>query len=743
MGFLSSIFVNPAFLVAAAGAAVPIMLHLIYRRRSKEVPFSSLKFLHRSVKRTAHRKRLEELLLLLLRVALIALLALALARPFLGAAGKPGSSAYTSMVLVLDDSGSMTCQHNKTPRFDRAKAAADKLCAGLVQGDAVFLRLASGRRLEKYRGEEDYGKLTSNRAYIIEELLASQCTYARGDLAGEIAGGLEKLARRTDPNRELYVLSDMQRTTLRGLAARLAKIDDQRISVVFVDVSDPDYRNAAVTDLAVRSRTRAAGEPVAVQAQVRNTSEKSMEVVAALYVGREGDAQRISEQRLKLEPGATHSLSFTCRLAGSGVHTGWVEVSSSADSMSFDNQRFFRTEMFRRVPVLLIEKPAAGGRRPGSFYILRALDPSGGSGLIAPRLAGPGEAAKLPLDNYGAVILSGLSEIPEELGAALREYVAGGGGLIVFPSTRAAAGSYAAGFGDHGDGRGPLLAAALGAPLKVPPPTGGGESEGLAVAGLDYTHPVLLPFKGLARGGFRQVRVRAGLQLELPEKSRDREMITLAGARPFLVAREFGRGRSYLFASPADAASSSLPLSNAFLPLLYRMVYDLAELGERRGEHLVGGQAVLPFPEKAGKLKVQVTSPGPGARTVELETSGTGRNSCTYGPLAEPGLYQYEVLPGGARNSFAVNPDPRESELEPVSREELEKLFAGFRHVEFADGAEGLDKVTARIRGGSDLSGTILALLLALAVFECFFANYMTGSRKAGAAGAADAESGT
>jgi Aerotolerance regulator N-terminal/von Willebrand factor type A domain len=721
VGFLAALFVNPAFLVVAAGAAVPVALHLIYRRRSREVPFGSLKFLHRSVKRTARRKRLEELLLLGLRVGLILLLAVALARPFLGSGAAPGKRSSTSMILVLDDSGSMTCEHNKKRRFARAKAAAEKLMTGLEKGDLVLLRLASGRKLENHQ------ELTAKRAQISHELARSGCTLARGDLAGQIAAGIEELAEKSTPNRELYVLTDMQRIALRGLPSRLARIKDRRVSVIFVDVSDPDFRNAAVTGVVVRSRTRAAGESAVVQAQVRNTCASPLSPVVSLYL----DGDKIAEQVLGLEPGSTGSVSFPCHLATAGVHHGRVEV--SADDLAFDNRRYFRTEVLSRIRVLVVEPPAsapaAAGSKPASFYLLRALDPLEGRGLITPQLVSPGEAEKLLLEEYGAVLLSGLQRISPALGLKLRAYVAGGGGLIVFPPQRPDSASYATTCGDRNDGRGPLLAASIGPPLKIPGTAAGGEAKGLGVSGLDTSHQLLLPFKGPAGSAFRQIRVHAGVQLLLPGKSRDRELVTLQGAVPFLVSRDFGQGRSYLFASPADAESSTLPLQKVFLPLLHCMVYDLAELGEHRSDYLVGGQATLSFPGGGGKMHVQLTPPD--GRGLEKETSGK-ENSCSFGPLHDPGIYRYMVLPGGNKHSFVVNPDPDESDSEIVGRSEMSKLLSGFRHVKFCSGPEEIEEVVASVREGRDFSGNILALLLALAVFECFFANHVTGSRSSG-----------
>jgi hypothetical protein len=727
LALLSAIFVNPALLLAALGAAVPVVLHLIYRKRAQEMPFSSLKFLKTSLKRTAHRKRLQELLLLAVRVALILGLTLALARPFLGSTGAPGSRSHASAILVLDDSGSMSCEHNGVSRFARGKAAADRILRGLGPGDAAALRLACRKTSDRA------GTPTTDRAAVVDELTRADCTAARGDLAGQIAGALEDLGGRSDPDREVFVITDLQRTALAGLAARIARAGDRRISVVLVDVSDLDYRNAAVTELAVRSRTRAAGEPVTIQAQVRNLSAKSLAVAAALHA----DGQKVAEDHLDLEPGAAATASFPCVLAGAGAHWGAVEL--SADSLAFDNRRFFHTELFRRVPVLLVEprpaSPPAPGANPGSFYLLAALDPFGAAGegksLLEPRLVTPEGVLPAALANHGALILSGLARVPPGLGQAVRDYVASGGGVIVFPAADADPASYAAAFGDRGDGLGPLLPARLGPPLEVPKAKGQEEPEGLEVAGADFTHPVLLPFKGLPRAaGFGALRVFAGRQLEVPEKSGAQELITLKGARPYLVAGSFGRGRAYLFACAADSAGSTLPIQKSFLPLLHGMVYDLAEVRERRAEYQVGGSAVLAFPEVQGTLTVRVTSPGD--KVAEGRTEGRD-NAFVYGPLDELGVYRYKAAPGDREGSFVVNPDPAESDLATLSRPELEKAFQGFRNVIFCPGTDGLDRAVARIREGRDLSGPILALVLALAVFECFFANWLMPARRAAA----------
>ena len=99
-------FVAPWMLWGTAAAGIPIAIHLFYRSRYRKIPWAAMSFLLVSMEQTSRRLRFQELLLLLLRVALLALLALALARPFssgmlgggslarmFGPTSRPGSSS--------------------------------------------------------------------------------------------------------------------------------------------------------------------------------------------------------------------------------------------------------------------------------------------------------------------------------------------------------------------------------------------------------------------------------------------------------------------------------------------------------------------------------------------------------------------------------------------------------------------------------------------------------------------------
>jgi aerotolerance regulator-like protein len=102
-------FLTPLFLLALTGLAVPVIIHLIQRERKNVVQFPSLMFLQRIPYQSVQRRRIRNWPLLLLRLAALALIVAAFARPFfrraeLAAAGAGGAH---EVVILIDNSYSM------------------------------------------------------------------------------------------------------------------------------------------------------------------------------------------------------------------------------------------------------------------------------------------------------------------------------------------------------------------------------------------------------------------------------------------------------------------------------------------------------------------------------------------------------------------------------------------------------------------------------------------------------------
>ena len=136
---------NPIFLWGLPAVAFPVLLHLFYRRRKTHVSFSTVQFFRQRQRYLAHRRRLRELLLLLLRTLALLFLVLALARPLFQ--HLPFAvAARTDVVIVLDDTLSMGRKtgSGKTA-YDLARRKAADIIASLRSGDGAALVWMSGR----------------------------------------------------------------------------------------------------------------------------------------------------------------------------------------------------------------------------------------------------------------------------------------------------------------------------------------------------------------------------------------------------------------------------------------------------------------------------------------------------------------------------------------------------------------------------------------------------------------------
>src|SRR5262249_26269870 len=110
--------------LGAAAVAVPVILHFFFRSRYRTVPWAAMSFLLTSIEQTSRRLKFQELLLLLLRMALLALLAFALARPISSAVSGVGRGEAGAAVFLIDNSMSVGVREGDQTRLERARAAA-------------------------------------------------------------------------------------------------------------------------------------------------------------------------------------------------------------------------------------------------------------------------------------------------------------------------------------------------------------------------------------------------------------------------------------------------------------------------------------------------------------------------------------------------------------------------------------------------------------------------------------------
>lgn len=168
-------FLHPWFLAGLAGVLVPLLIHLLARRRVRRLPFSSVVFLA-AIRRTAIRwARVTARWLLALRIALVAVTALALARP----SCDPHDAALT--MVVLDGSASMGAArgavwHTAQETAIRLVATCpDPAAAGVARGNLQVHSAPSRTRLAGFLRELS----PQGVALDVERILEDAAAYSR------------------------------------------------------------------------------------------------------------------------------------------------------------------------------------------------------------------------------------------------------------------------------------------------------------------------------------------------------------------------------------------------------------------------------------------------------------------------------------------------------------------------------------------------------------------------------------
>src|ERR1039458_7738557 len=193
-------FFTPWFLAGALAVGLPVWLHLLKKHKTTPLPFSSPMFFERRIQSSIKHRRLRYLVLLALRIALVLLIALAFAHPYVRRAAAPANRTGEVTVLAIDNSLSMRAGN----RLDQAKQMVKRAVAGLRPGQRAQV-LAFGARVQVM------SEVTDDRAPLSAAIDAIEASDARTSFA-ELARSLRSIAQSLHLPLDVHLYSDMQQT---------------------------------------------------------------------------------------------------------------------------------------------------------------------------------------------------------------------------------------------------------------------------------------------------------------------------------------------------------------------------------------------------------------------------------------------------------------------------------------------------------------------------------------------------
>ncbi len=689
-------------------AAIPVVIHLINRRHAQILPIATLRFLRQIPARTIRRRRVEEYILLAARMLLLALLAIGAARPVITDATASGGA--TAAVVVLDDSWSLEYRVGGITRYQEAIEAALKVVRTLAPGDRAAVIAAS---------RPSGVTLGSDLDAMQRRIGASSPSPLARDLLAPVEKALELLREAPEPNRELTIITDLQARAVMPLVERLAVgAEDREIRITAIDVGATKPVNAGVAAVRTGAGVAIAGEPIRVSATVRNTSAAPLKTRATLVLG----AERVAESKVTVAAKTSVTVSFSITSEIPGAIGGQVAIES--DNLMKDDARHFALPVMGRIPVLLVDgDPSPIRYQDEAFFLQAALAPEdlGAEKIRSPvhlRIIEPTEFSEEDLTPYRVIILANVPSLPSRDVTALRAFVRGGAGLLIFCGNRVDANAMNRDFGaDPEDG---ILPAALAPPIQL-----GSTAEAVVPLGdADHRHPLFADLPPKALKDLTRIHVKRAMQADA-RVAGGTVVAKLENGTPLIVEKEAGRGRVLLVTTSADADWGNLPLRPLFLPLLHRAVKMLAGGGNTANSYLVGDVASIPAPGPTGPPP-EILDPTGDLRRLVGEPGADG--GLSYGPLLTPGLYRVTGSGTGEEFTFSVNVDPDEGDLTRADPELLTDLFRGGRFRILTD-VSGLEALLTHSREGKPIAGFFLLAALLLLLFEGFFANRIATAR--------------
>lgn len=722
-------FISPAFLLAAAaGAAVPLLLHFLRRKRTVRIDFPTIRFLQLADEQSSRRIRMEHFLLWLLRTLIMILLGFAFAMPMLRRSQLNWlGEAPRDVALVLDTSYSMGYSTGRQTIWDKALEAAAAVIEGLGENDRFCLYLA---------GEQSQALIAApigDKEEGLSRLKGLEIAHASSQLAPAVVAAYEALVKDAPQReREIHVFTDNQalpwarfgtagetepgtppepeaeeaidgEDNLAGGPTPTAAWDPGRLdprTTVFVSllgVRAPE--NAGIADADLQPPFLLKGSSARVTTTL-GYSGISKSTTVTLWV----DDEEVSRRSTLLGSVSSGQLEFTLPPLSPGTHTARLETPE--DNLVEDNAFHFLVRVKDELPALCI------GTADDTLFLRAALQAgtAKGSGVQAKWFT-PEQAARESLDGYACIFLCNALPVPGELLTALETYTRNGGLLAIFPGVRAVPEDY----------RAWTSLPALPTVMQDVP-----RAERSRTLSWDLPrHPILLPLREAL--AVPNLTIRRELTWEYQYEDTVR-LISSGAEKPFMLGRPNGRGQTFLFAVSADRTWSNLPLSPFYLPIIHQLVEHGAGMGGFTP--FLWGATAVPLGEVLPEASRETVLKDPDGRAVPIRSAVMeGRTILHAEDLTRPGIYRLSAreqpvdLP-----ALAINTDRQEADLTPIDPAALPGL-TGLDQLYLASDREELQRLIQDHRIGRTYGEHLLWVVLLLAIAEFFYANWLLRSR--------------
>ncbi|MDF1813278.1 MAG: BatA domain-containing protein [Verrucomicrobiales bacterium] len=657
-------FLGIGFLVGLAGILVPLAIHFFGRRRKVVQPWGAMRFLNEAKPTWKRRSvRLQDLLVLLLRIGAVALLAFAFARPTIKVPVPPEN--VHELVMIVDRSLSTELgESSGNPVSGEILDHVSRVLESVPNDTRVRVYANGAGAGLQYLTPVSEASLSSpeNRDGWLSALENVKPVAGTVDWP-EAVRSVHRNSNFSEPlSRQVLIIADAAKNGWPESEVWNTQGQDFSVYIDPVGINHPGRKrpNLCVENLAVDQLSLQSGKPVVLQAKISNRGE-GVSKSARLYWKESEKYTVFAEEYVpSLKPGESHMATVKKTFPAAGLNAVQVEVQYANDALLNDNTSALVLDVADHVSVAVVinELPADIQDSDTRFAYWAFAAAAGDPGSITNgenhdsffqlQWLTPDQMPEINSDKFDVVVWS-VSDAAPVTTDQLQSFVANGGGLWFRCGAGLNSNAFNNAFFPHEYGLSPAGIAAndrvmeddktIG--LRPPSHTGGGIFSEAVFQLLDEL----------------QAKRHFSLHSPVPESSE--VLLEFEGGKPFLIRRKFGRGEVFLTTMDSSPGVGNLAAIIGYVPLVREILRHLATSGSAQRNFSVGENAARESLLQAARVK---TPEG-----VWIEKDGIGEI-----PLAR-GLYWLGSATDGVPLPLSLAGSIGESDTAPLSEAELEE----------------------------------------------------------------------
>ncbi|MBL7995138.1 BatA domain-containing protein [bacterium] len=678
-------FLNTIILSALALSLIPILIHLLNRKKSILVRFSTLAFLKSLQKKKMKKVKIRQILLLILRTSILLLAVMAFARPVskMEQHGKIDGHARTSVAIVIDNGIGASYISESGMILDAIKNKTEEILNYLKEGDEAVIIDGAGSMNTGSNG------FTQNFTQLSALVKNMSFSHAKSNITESLFLANRKFESAKNVNREIYILTTFQASNF----ADEKVILQNDIKPVFIGFSVKEFRNIGIRSVQVMSKIIEINKPVEIRVTIKNYGHNNVQdVLLNAFL----DGRRVGQASVTLSADDESVVDMKIIPLKTGYIQGSVEIDD--DPLSADNKKYFHVYVPRRINVLL-----AGNTLSDIEFIKLALNPAGQpNALIQVKTVNAAQMTMEDLSAFDVVVLSNIPRLDDSFMRRIKGLMNSGKGIMIIPGSDAEISNYNV----------LLSTAGFGQILNLSDNSIRTDAY-MKFGKIDYSHPIirgmydqsLTTEKSLESPNFQKYFNLAGT-------ASSQTIIAYSNNAPFLEESGSKKFGALLFLSAADLSWNDWPLKGIFVPLINRSIHYLYSRNYGIKESYNSGDPIELRLNAASGGNISLTDPTGVELRPKIKQIGGG--IVISGQTAEmPGTYK--VLDRGELEvMFDVNVADDPFGYRKLDHAKLQEIISS-QHYEIVQASDDISSVILQSRYGTELwKWFVLGVLLLL-----------------------------